>query len=175
MEDKFAIINKDKLNSSHMEAVNKLLRQKFGNSINGLQLTEKVSIFHEKQNRWIIDNLMKPVTAPACQIHYNHNDHWVCSIYHENGIFLLDSLGTDRENDKIISNGLQIQLSQLFGRKKDKINIKVPQVMKQNNSIDCGLYAIAYITSYCFRNSFCFDLIFDSKTLRQHFLKCFEN
>ena len=47
--------------------------------------------------------------------------------------------------------------------------------MKQNNSVDCGLYAIAFITSYCFRKNLCFDLIFDSNKLRTHLLQCFEN
>ena len=59
--------------------------------------------------------------------------------------------------------------------KKDEISIKIPEVMKQNNSIDCGLYAIAFVTSYCFRQKLCFELIFDSNKLRSHLLECFEN
>ena len=47
--------------------------------------------------------------------------------------------------------------------------------MKQNNSIDCGLYAIAFVTSHCFRQKLCFELIFDSNKLRSHLLECFEN
>ena len=43
------------------------------------------------------------------------------------------------------------------------------------NNIDCGLYAMAFITSYCFRQKLCFDLIFDSNKLRPHLLQCFEN
>ena len=46
--------------------------------------------------------------------------------------------------------------------------------MKQDNSIDCGLYAIAFITLFCFRQKLCFELIFDSNKLRSHLLKCFE-
>lgn len=46
--------------------------------------------------------------------------------------------------------------------------------MKQSNGIDCGLFAIAFITSYCLRKELCFDLIFDTNHLRNHLLYCFE-
>ena len=46
--------------------------------------------------------------------------------------------------------------------------------MRQNNSVDCGLYAIAYVMSYCLRGEICFDLIFDSKKLQSHLFKWFE-
>jgi len=46
--------------------------------------------------------------------------------------------------------------------------------MKQNNSIDCGLFAIAFVTSYCVRKTLCFGLIFDAVKMRSHLLNCFE-
>ena len=117
---------------------------------------------------------MDPVVAPAGQVHHTHNDHWGATIFYRGNIYLLDSLGTERKDDHIIPDGLKIQLSQIYGRSKNEISIKIPEVVKQGNSIDCGLYALAFITLFCFRQKLCFELIFDSNKLRGHLLKCFE-
>ena len=85
--------NNGKLSSNHIEAVNKLLKQRV--NMNSLQITEKVPVYCPKDKRWKTVLAMDPVQSPACQIHHNHNDHWVCSIYHKDSIYLLDSLGND--------------------------------------------------------------------------------
>ena len=118
---------------------------------------------------------MNRTKAPACQIHHNHHDHWVASIFHNNKIYLMDSLGNERPDKKLIPTGLEIQLSQLYGEHLSDMTIHVPSVMKQNNSIDCGLYAIAFITFYCLRKQLPFDLIFDCKQMRAHLIACFES
>ena len=174
-EDKNDLLNNKKLSSRHIHALNILLKREVGNKINGLQLSELVPVKLQHENRWILKFPMEPVNSPACQIHHTHNDHWVASLFHRGNIYLLDSLGTDRKDNSIIPDGLKIQLSQIYGRQKYEISIKIPEVMKQNNSIDCGLYAMAFITSYCFRQKLCFDLIFDSNKLRPHLFQCFEN
>ncbi|WAR21723.1 hypothetical protein MAR_015697 [Mya arenaria] len=130
-------------------AVNILLKKQFGNSIHGLQLPEKVPVRLEKEGRWILKLPMDPVTSPATQIHHTHNDHWVSTILDNEHIYLLDSFVNERKDDLVIPDGLKIQLSQIYGRNKAEINVLIPDVMKENNSIDCGLYAIAFITSYC--------------------------
>ena len=66
------------------------------------------------------------------------------------------------ETDNQTNSEDKCQVSQIYSRGKDEIPIKIPEVMKQNNSINCGLYAIAFVTSYCFRQKLCFELIFDS-------------
>jgi hypothetical protein len=65
-------------------------------------------------------------------------------------------------------------LMHLYGKDKSAIHINVPFTQKQTNGTDCGLFAIAFITSYCFRKTKCFDLIFDATKLRSHLLHCFE-
>ncbi|XP_060607618.1 uncharacterized protein LOC132759787 [Ruditapes philippinarum] len=166
--------NNKKLNSNHMEAVNIMLRQQTMGEIGGLQLTEKVPAFNELEKRWCCKFPLEPAQSPACQIHHNHHDHWVASFNIDNQIHLMDSLGNDRPNDRIIPNGLKIQLSQLYGSNKSSIAVNVPNVIKQNNSVDCGLYAIAFITSFCLRKRLCTDLIYDSNKIREHLLNCFE-
>ncbi|XP_053392535.1 uncharacterized protein LOC123532398 isoform X1 [Mercenaria mercenaria] len=131
--DKEDLINNKKLNSNHMEAVNKLLRKHVGDSVGGLQLTEKVPIFNDTENRWLTKVHMEPVQSPSCQIHHTHSDHWVASVYHENIVYLLDTLGNDRNIERIIPNGLKIQLSQIYGQNKDVLKVQIPTVMKQNN------------------------------------------
>ena len=37
------------------------------------------------------------------------------------------------------------------------------------------IMAFAFVTSYCFRQKLCFELIFYSNKLRSHLLECFEN
>ena len=37
------------------------------------------------------------------------------------------------------------------------------------------IMAFAFVTSYCFRQKLCFELIFDSNKLCSHVLECFEN
>ena len=37
------------------------------------------------------------------------------------------------------------------------------------------IMAFAFVTSYCFKQKLCFELIFDSNKLRSHVLECFEN
>ena len=163
------------LSSRHINAINILLKRKIGNKVNGLQLSELVPVKLKHENRWVLKFPMEPVTSPACQIHHTHRDHWVTTIFHRGNIYLLDSLGLERKDDIIIPDGLKIQLSQIYGKGKNELSIKIPEVMKQTNNIDCGLYAIAFITSYCFRQKLCFDLIFDSNKLRSHLIIMFEN
>ena len=96
-----------------MEAVNKLLRNQFGNDIGGLQLPEKVPQFDKTTKKWETHIPLKPINKNlSCQIHHTHNDHWVTSFEHKNKIYLLDSLGNTRPDDKIIPDGLKIQLAQ---------------------------------------------------------------
>ena len=167
-EDKNDLINNKKISSRHINVINILLKREKGNKINGLQLSELVPVKLKHENRWVLKFPMDPVSSPACQVHHSHNDH-------RGNIYLLDSLGNERKDDVIIPDGLKIQLSQIYGKGKSELNIKIPEIMKQNNNIDCGLYAIAFTTAYCFRQKLCFDLIFDSNKLRSHLLACFEN
>jgi hypothetical protein len=57
---------------------------------------------------WEYKTYLEPVSSPSCQIHHNHKDHWVASIYHDEKIYLLDSLGNDRSDERILPDGLKI-------------------------------------------------------------------
>jgi len=173
IQDKNEILQNKKLTSYHMEAVNILLRKQF--SINGLQLTEQVpAVAAKNKKRWVSKVPMESVIEPACQIHHTHRDHWVSTILFNNKIYFLDSLGIERSDDAIIPDGLKIQLSHIYGRDKKQICIELPEVMRQNNNVDCGLFAIAFITAFCFPKEICLDLIFDTTQMHQHLINCID-
>ena len=43
---------------------------------------------------------------------------------------------------------MKIQLAQIYGRGKSQIIVKIPYVQQQNNSYDCGLFAIANMMEF---------------------------
>ena len=68
-----------------------------------------------------------------------------------------------------------MQLSQIYGSSKKKISIKIPEVQQQDNSIDCGLFAIANMVEFCF-NKLIGDsnLQFNINYMRDHLIFCLE-
>lgn len=86
------------LNSNHTEAVNFLLRNQFPGII-GFQPTEQVPVLVDCENRWKCKIPIEPCKSPAGQIHHNHKDLWDCSVYHYNAVYLLDSLGNERDKE----------------------------------------------------------------------------
>ena len=64
-------------------------------------------------------------------------------------------------------------LSQLIHTDKPSFNVKIASVSKQSGSADCGLYAIAYITSIAFglNPTLC---VFEQSAMRPHLLNCFQ-
>lgn len=174
--DKNIILKNKKLTSNHMEAVNEICRKQFG-SIAGFQLTEKVPVFLEDESRWNIGSVMLPVNEENCaQIHHTGKDHWVTSLKFNNAVHLIDSLGTDRPENAILTQSLKIQLSQVYGKMcKNSLNIQIPETQRQNNSVDCGIFAIAHLVEFCITSSFNNRVIFDTKQMRSHLLDCLEN
>ena len=59
-----------------------LLKSKVESNIDGLQLTELVPAYSDKEQRWTTEKSMKNVNSQACQIHHTHNDHWVSAMYY---------------------------------------------------------------------------------------------
>ena len=92
------------------------------------------------------------------------------SIQRENGdIYFLDSLGLK------INTTLEFQLCKIYGQNKNRILIKIPEVQKQENRIDCGLFAIANAVEFC-NNGFKggTHINYDEKYMRDHLIYCLE-
>ena len=47
-----------------------------------------------------------------------------------------------------LNDSLKIQLAQIYGYGKSKLNVKIPCVQQQHNSYDCGLFAIANMMEF---------------------------
>ena len=77
---------------------------------------------------------------------------------------------------------------------EDHINFRIENVQIQEGGVDCGLFAIAFTTEYCFGNNpkcyrwscmtstihkrkwkNCFQLRYDQNKTREHILRCTEN
>ena len=158
-----------------MEAVNIISREQFSN-IHGFQLTEKVPNYIKTETRWNVYSVMNSVSSPACQIHHTSADHWVVSFKdNEENIFVFDSLGNERSDDNILTDSLKLQLAVVYGGSKQSLHITVPDTHRQSNGVDCGLYAIAHLTEFCFQGKPMPNVIFDTAKMRSHLVLCFEN
>ena len=59
---------------------------------------------------------------------------------------------------------------------KAKLNVTFLQVQQQNNTIDCGLFLIAYYTEYYFTGKIgIVEAEFDRMRMQHHLLNCLEN
>ncbi|CAG2210308.1 unnamed protein product [Mytilus edulis] len=74
-----------------------------------------------------------------------------------------------------LTTSSEIQLSQIYSHGKKRLLVKLPEVQKQTNSIDCGLFAIANAVEFCFTSfSGGIHVEFDTELLREHLVICLE-
>ena len=152
-----------------MNYVQMLLKKQFPD-IKGFQPTEKTPVWDEEHSKWIYNFPLQKTMSPAAQIHHNGKFHWVASVKVEGQIYLFDSLFSGN-----LSPSLQIQLASLYGGDFNTITVRVPSIQQQNNSVDCGLFAIANIVQFCYGYYIGKDLIkFDVEFLREHLVHCLE-
>ena len=127
------------LNDNHMLCAQRLLQRQFpqlgGLKPTSLQLVGPLKPF--------------PSESQSLQILHVNRDHWIA----------VSTVGctadTDDSEDIIVfdskysslSMGTKLVLSQLIHTDKPSFNVKIASVSKQSGSADCGLYAIAYVTS----------------------------
>ena len=107
---------------------------------------------------------------PYIQVLHTGADHWVAiqiSSYDEVNVY--DSLFATQPTYHVLKQIAAILLSSAH-----EINLKLEKVQFQRNAVDCGVYAIAFITDLCHnRDPACFKYA-NSVQPRRHLLKCFE-
>ena len=135
--------------------------------ITGFRNTWRVPV--RENNNWIYQHKMRFQPSPSVQIHHTSCDHWITSCPDSNGtIYVLDSM-----NGKTLTTSVEIQMSLIYGKGKPVVPVKVQQ---QQNSIDCGVFAIAFMVEFCFSNFIGRDNVnFDTYTMRDHLIKCIES
>jgi Ulp1 family protease len=59
----------------------------------------------------------------------------------------------DSMNCKTLTTSVEIQMSLIYGKGKTVVPVKIPKVQQQHNSIDCGVFAIAFMVEFCFNGT----------------------
>lgn len=125
------------------------------------------------QNCSLSDTLMfEPLKNDFIQILNCERKHWICvsTIDCANGkIKVYDSLRTGD-----IPLTTQESISTLLHTTKKSVSLMFPDVQQQDNSFDCGLFALAYASSIC-QNIDPATVLYEKLSLRSHFLSCLVN
>ncbi|CAG2200582.1 unnamed protein product [Mytilus edulis] len=162
------ILNNNYLCSDIIISTQNLLKFEFP-EINGFQETTLAPV--KLNGKWVSETGFQSQESPSLQIHHNGNAHWVLSLQTRDGnIYLLDSLSLN------LTTSLEYQLTQIYGKDKKKLIIRIPDVQKQQNSIDCGLFAIANALEFCqtgFKGGT--HITYEQKYMREHLIHCLEN
>ena len=113
-------------------------------------------------------NVMK--NKPFVQVLHTASLHWIaistigCT---EGEVKLLDSLYSS------VNEHTRRQICDLLMSDSHEIKIKVLSVQQQTNSVDCGPFALAFITSEILGENVS-EISFDEINLRNHMRACFE-
>ena len=168
-KDKNTIASKQWLTSDIIEEVHSILSKQF-TLISGFQTPCNAPAYNTTLKKWVSNNSFTEQQGPAVQIHHTENHLWVTSILtHTNELFLLDSM-----YDKLTTS-LEIQLFQVYSNSKKRLLVKIPEVQKQTNKIDCGLYAIVNAVEFCFTSfSGGLHIEFNQQLMRDHLISCLE-
>ena len=168
--DKNEIKHDKKINSDIINFSQGLLRRQFPD-INGFQNCGYVPV--KKNDTWKYGLKMKQVSAPCAQVHHTGNDHWLVSFQDESpcDIYVADSMNNDSSE---LSTCVDMQFLQMYGRKK--LNVSILKVQQQSNNVDCGIFAIAFCTEFCYTGrKGVLQAEFDRLKMRDHLLNCLEN
>lgn len=147
------------LHSDHIEAFNKLMEFQYNISM------ISPACLQEPDTINAID-----LCKPYIQILFSgsvNNGHWICIYYDKNIIHIYDSLNTN-----VLHNDFKIFLNYMFPI-KDNLKIVYEQVQSQENSYDCGVFAIAFAT--CLLHQVCPCTVqFDIMQMRKHLFNIFD-
>ena len=154
---KETIIKDQELDDMHINVAQLLLKQSFP-ELGGLQnvlLNSKTSL--------------KNLETGIIQIIHVNNNHWAALSYFDNCICYYDSSYSTLYpvTKQVIANLFHLKCN------GSKLNIHIKDVTHQSGIVDCGLYAIAYITSLAYGNDPS-TLVFYQEMLRPHFIQCLQ-
>ncbi|XP_078611633.1 polycystin-1-like protein 2 [Branchiostoma floridae x Branchiostoma japonicum] len=158
--DRVALTFGEMLTDDHIQAAQMLLHRQYP----ALQGLEAPAVGHCE------DGFAK-MTGKGLQIHHNSSQHWVLSSCAGGQVRLYDSLGV------AMTPSLQIQLYQLYAAFADQarnvLTVIVPDVQRQENVFDCGLFVIAWAVDVA-EGQDVSRVVYDVKKMRSHLETCFE-
>ena len=142
------------LSDLHINAFQNLLKGQF-NSIGGLQSTLM------QQNKSPLSN-KKEKNLQAINISISPTvKHWAVLEINSNSIFLYDSAYTS-----VAGDGKQI-IAHLINTNEDQLTVHIMNIAKQSGATDCGLYAVAIMSSLALGKDPC-STVFKKEDLRTH-------
>ena len=150
------------LQTKHISAMNKLLKKQHPQQ-NGLTDTICLS----EQSRW------NSKTNNFVQVVNVSGNHWVCTANIGCGQSTVN-VYCSMPTLSIQSMSLRRQVSVILQTQVRSFELKFINVQRQIGANDCGLFAIANVTSLCL-GSDPHLLRYDQSQMRNHLCKCFEN
>ncbi|XP_078665659.1 polycystin-1-like protein 2 [Branchiostoma floridae x Branchiostoma belcheri] len=156
-----AVLTRDEmLTDDHIQAAQRLLHHQYP-ALQGL----------EAPTVGLCEDGFAKMTGKGLQIHHNSRIHWVLSSYTGGQVCLYDSLGAD------MTTSLQVQLYQSYATFADQesnvLTIILPEVQRQNNVIDCGLFTIAWAVDIAEGRDVS-SIAYDDRKMRSHLAMCFK-
>ena len=112
---------------------------------------------------------------PYIQILNTGRLHWICAANMKThrksnaSTYIYDSLNYGK-----IAPLVAHQIANFSFVKESVIDVNIQRVQQQDNSVDCGLYALAFATSLAFGDDPSL-IVYDASKLRQHLLNCLTN
>ena len=137
------ISSQQMLTDKHISAANDLLKRQFPDA-RGLQPT------------FLGQNLtFQVVEPPFVQILHAGKNHWMTVIGIDQSLVkVYDSLY------RCVAPSVTMQAASIMKSASDHIVFRIESMQIQEGSVDCGLFAIAYATEFCFGNNpECFRLL----------------
>ena len=159
-----SIKNGEQLNDSNINAANCLLQGQFS-EIQGLASP----VLGRKLCFPTFNDILGYSGQPYLQVLHNSSNHWIAiEIVSKEEVHVYDSLFSN-PNYCIIK-----QISSIIQSRSPKVQLFLEKVQFQQNSIDCGVYAIAFLTDLCHKLDPATHHYSDSKDLRDHLIQCFQ-
>ncbi|XP_078572446.1 polycystin-1-like protein 2 isoform X2 [Branchiostoma floridae x Branchiostoma japonicum] len=158
--DKVALTLGEMLTDNHIQAAQTLLCRQYPT----LQGLEAPAVGH-------CEDGFARMTGKGLQIHHNSSQHWVLSSCAGGQVRLYDSLGV------AMTPSLQIQLYQSYAAFADQarnvLTVILPDVQRQKNVFDCGLFAIAWAVDIA-QGQDVSRVVYNDRKMRSHLETCFK-
>ena len=128
--------NSRMLNDRHIDAANQMLRKQFP-EVRGL----KSPVMGQ--------SLSFPVTDPPfVQILHVGENHWMTVVaLDKTTVHVYDSMF------RCVGTCVSMQSASMLQSSEDHISFRIQNVQIHDGGVDCGLFAIAFATEYCFGNN----------------------
>ena len=160
----YQISNGEQLSDSHINVGDQLLKGQFPDfqGLSSPVLGQKLCF---PNYNWALGY----AGGSYLQVLHNGRDHWVTiEIISEEEVCIYDSLFT-KPNYYIIK-----QITSILRSRHHQVQLLLEKVQFQQNTVDCGVYAIAFLTDLCHKIDPSTCRYAESKVLRNHLINCFQ-